>query len=91
MSRYHLVGITLAAFLSLLNMEVGVSAGERSRSGKYQGRKTSGTWQQKTHRTRGHMDRSTTWQNERGQGSRTTQRNWNMFLCERVGCVLTVR
>jgi hypothetical protein len=66
-----------AVFLLILFAQAEVLAGQESRSGSYQGRKTSGTWQQNVNRTQGHVDRNTTWQNERGQGSRAAEKNWN--------------
>jgi hypothetical protein len=71
------LAITMAAFLFLFLFQLQSFAGERSRSGSYKGRRTSGTWQQQTHRSRGHVERNTTWQNGRGQGSRASERNWS--------------
>lgn len=77
MARKRFLDLSATTIVVLLLLHVDVFAGERSRSGSYQGRRTGGTWQQQIHRTRGHSDRSATWQNERGQGSRMTERKWN--------------
>jgi hypothetical protein len=52
-------------------------AKEKCRSGSYKGRKTSGTWEQKTERNQGYMKRDTTWHNQKGTGSRTSQGSWD--------------
>ena len=52
-------------------------AGGGSRSGSYQGRFTSGTFQQQVNRGAGQAERRTTWQNQNGQGSRVSNRQWN--------------
>lgn len=72
-----IIAFTTAAFLLLFLFSLDAFAGQKSRSGNYQGRKTSGTWQQNVNRSPGHAERTTTWQNERGQGSRVSERNWN--------------
>lgn len=53
------------------------SAWEKRRSGKYKGRRSSGTFQQKVYRERGTVTRDTKWQNERGEGSRRSERVWD--------------
>jgi hypothetical protein len=82
LEEIHMLGKRTAVFILAASLALGAScfeayAGERSRSGSYQGAKTGGTWQQHSDRTPGHVDRSTTWQNERGQGSRVVEKNWN--------------
>ncbi|MCP5463061.1 MAG: hypothetical protein H7A34_07860 [bacterium] len=52
-------------------------AREKNRSGSYQGRKGSGTFQRNVTRTNGQSIKSTTWQNERGEGNRQTEKNWD--------------
>ena len=52
-------------------------ARERSRSGSYKGRKTSGTWEQKTERNKGYFKKDTSWKNEIGTGSRSSERTWD--------------
>ena len=64
-------------FLMLCFAVADVSAGGRIRSGSYQGPRSSGTWQQKVERTPGQVQRSTTWQNQHGPGSRVNTRYWN--------------
>ncbi|MCX5708012.1 MAG: hypothetical protein NTY14_03405, partial [Candidatus Omnitrophica bacterium] len=43
----------------------------------YKGKKTSGTWEQKTERNQGYMKKDTTWYNEKGIGSRTSEKKWD--------------
>jgi hypothetical protein len=52
-------------------------AGTRSRSGSYQGQHTSGTFQHQVNRGAGQSERLTTWQNQNGEGSRSSTRQWN--------------
>ncbi len=52
-------------------------ARERNSSGSYKGRSGSGTFQRNIDREQGSVNKSTTWQNQRGQGSREVQRNWD--------------
>lgn len=52
-------------------------ARERSSSGSYKGRSESGTFQRNVDREQGRVKKSTTWQNQRGQGSQEAQRNWD--------------
>jgi len=77
MFNHRIMAFTTAAFLFLFLTTIDAFAGQQSRTGSYQGRKTSGTWQQDVHRAPGHVDRSSTWQNDRGQGSRVSEKNWN--------------
>jgi hypothetical protein len=69
--------LTIVVFLVLLMCGLDAFAGQRTRSGSYQGRKASGSFQQQVNRSPGHVERTTTWQNQRGQGSRTQQRSWD--------------
>lgn len=50
-------------------------AGERTRSGKYRGRNSSGTFQKKVSRQPDHVTKGTTWQSNKGQGTRHMERN----------------
>lgn len=53
-------------------------AREIKRSGAYQGRNGSGTFQQNISRSKGQVTRNATWQNEKGgEGTRQSQGNWN--------------
>ena len=52
-------------------------AGGRSRSGSYQGRYSSGTFQQQVNRSAGQAEHRITWQNQNGQGNRISSRQWN--------------
>lgn len=52
-------------------------AREKNRSGSYQGRKGSGTFQRNVTRTKGQSIKNTTWQNENGQGNRQSEKNWD--------------
>lgn len=53
------------------------AARERKRSGEYTGKRTSGTFERKVDRKPGQVTKDTTWQNERGQGSRHSERQWD--------------
>jgi hypothetical protein len=77
MFNRRIIAFTTFAFLLLFIVGIDAYAGQKSRSGSYQGRQTSGTWQQNINRSPGHAERTTTWQNERGQGSRVSERNWS--------------
>ena len=71
---------TLSIFLAVLFSVVLFSdaqAGERTRSGKYQGKHSSGTFEKKVSRQPGHVTKDTTWQNDKGQGTRHMERNWD--------------
>ncbi|MBZ0165474.1 MAG: hypothetical protein K8I00_01615, partial [Candidatus Omnitrophica bacterium] len=70
--------VAITALLSVtLLLATGAEAKERKISGKYQGRKTGGTFQKKIDRKPGEFKKKTTWQNERGEGQREAQRNWD--------------
>jgi hypothetical protein len=73
----HIIRFIAAALCMLVFVVVDASAGGRVRSGSYQGRRSSGTWQQSVERAPGQVQRSTTWQNQRGQGSRVSSKDWN--------------
>jgi hypothetical protein len=77
MNTNRIIAFATAALLTLLFISLDASAGQKSRSGSYQGHKTSGAWQQEVNRAPGQADRSTTWQNDQGQGSRLSQKQWN--------------
>lgn len=53
------------------------SARERSSSGSYKGRATSGTFERNVARNKGNVYTTTTWQNQRGQGTHQAERKWN--------------
>jgi len=68
--------ITMAVFSIALTTDS--FARERGSSGSYKGRSGSGgTFQRNANRSQGSINKSTTWQNERGQESREVQRNWD--------------
>jgi hypothetical protein len=69
--------VTIVCFMAFILVAGQVFAGERSRSGTYKGKKTSGTFQRSTQRSPGKASRTTTWQNENGQGIRHSDANWN--------------
>lgn len=73
----RIIAFTTASWLLLFLVGMDAFAGQKSRSGSYQGRQTSGTWQQNGNRSPGHAERATVWQNERGHGSRVSERTWN--------------
>jgi len=68
--------IFLAVLLSVALFSV-AQAGERTRSGKYQGKHSSGSFEQKVSRQPGQKTKDTTWQNDKGQGTRHMERNWD--------------
>ncbi len=73
----RIIAFTTAAFLISFLVSLDALAGQKSRSGGYQGHRTSGTWQQQINRSPGQAERTTHWQNERGQGSRLAEKNWD--------------
>lgn len=77
MTSKQIIRSIAVTFLVLSFVVAEVSAGGRVRSGSYQGPRSSGTWQQRVERTPGQVQRSTTWQNQRGQGSRVSTKYWN--------------
>ena len=70
----HITTFAMAAFLIVFSTQAEALAGQKFRSGTYQGRKTNGTWQQNVNRTPGHVERSTTRQNESGEDSRMAEK-----------------
>jgi hypothetical protein len=68
--------ILLAVLFSVLLFS-NAQAGERTRSGKYQGKHSSGTFDTKVSREPGRLTKDTAWQNEKGQGARHMERNWD--------------
>lgn len=70
------VGVILGVAVILTVSEL-CFAGQKSRSGSYRGRKSSGTFQQDINRSKGKVEKNTTWKNEKGQGSRTVDENWD--------------
>lgn len=70
----------VSVFMFLLSFVLFVNdaqARERRSSGSYQGRSTGGTYQKSVDKSRGSTTKKTTWQNERGQGRKTSQRGWD--------------
>lgn len=67
----------------ILSLAVVIASGpeaqakERKMSGSYQGKKAKGTFQKKVDREPGQVKKKTNWQNERGEGTRESERKWN--------------
>lgn len=74
--RACVVAISLCAVVMLCFTQSGF-ARERSRSGSYQGKRSKGTFQQNTSRSKGKAAKGTTWQSEKGQGTRQSQKAWD--------------
>jgi hypothetical protein len=71
---------TLSVFLAVAFLFVLISeapAGEKSRSGTYKGKHSSGTFEKKVSREPGRVTKDATWQSDKGQGTRHMERNWD--------------
>ncbi|MCB9722283.1 MAG: hypothetical protein H6756_15555 [Candidatus Omnitrophica bacterium] len=75
--RPKLTIICMTTLLTLCLDAGPAPAKERTISGKFQGRRTEGTFQKKINRKPGEFKKKTTWQTERGEGRREAERNWN--------------
>ncbi len=68
---------TVGSLVLLASFSHPADAGVRERSGTYEGKWSNGAYQKKVSRKPGALNKTTTWQNQRGEGSHVAGRNWD--------------